>query len=144
MKVDEDRQAVVGPAGSTFKRGLVLTIIVYDLLRHLGRMVVRDLPLAVPKLVDEGVLRLDLSSLMQQVLEEILKGVLDEVLDEVHLKEVLERVLVATLREGLEEVPEEVDLLLLLPLSENREEEEEELEKEGGVKDRKKIRTHLF
>jgi hypothetical protein len=70
--------------------------------------------------------------------------VLDEVLDEVHLKEVLERVFVATLREGLEEVPEEVDLLLLLPLSDNREEEEEELEKEGGVKERKKRRTHLF
>ena len=47
---------------------------------------VRDLPLAIPERVDEGVLRLDLSSPMQQVLEEVLKGVLDTVLDVVHFR----------------------------------------------------------
>ena len=76
----------------------------------------RDIPLAVPERVDKVVLRLDLSSPMQQVLEEVLEGVLDKVLGVVHLKEVPERVLVVTLGEGLEYVPEGLDLLLLHPL----------------------------
>ena len=109
---------------------------------ELGQVVVRNLPLVVPKRVDKGVLRLDLSSLMQHVLEEILEGVLDKILDEVHLKEVLKRIPVATFREGLEEVPERVDLLLLLPLPGNR--EEEEVEKESAVKERKKLERTFF
>ena len=105
-----------------------------------------DIPLAAPKHVDKGVLRLDLGSLMQQVLKEVLEGVVDEVFDEVHSKEVLERVIVTTRREELEEVPKEVDLLLLHPLDGNQEEEkeEEELGKEGAVKDRKKEERTFF
>ena len=106
---------------------------------------VRDLPLAIPERVDEGVLRLDLSSLMQQVLEEVLEGALDKVLDAVHLKEVLERLHVATLREGLEEVHKRVDLLLLLPLRGNQEQEEGgELETEGAVKEKKEKKNVPF
>ena len=60
---------MVGPAGREYiqKRGLVLTIIVYNCLRHLGQVMVRDLSLAVPERVDEGAVRLDLSSPMQMV-----------------------------------------------------------------------------
>ena len=43
----------------------------------------------------------------------------------------------AKLREGVEEVPEEIDLVLPLPLRVNQEGEEES-EKEGAVKERKK------
>ena len=86
------------------KRGLFLTIIVCNLYRHLGRVVVPDLPLAVPERVDKVVLCVDLSSPMQKVPKEVLTGVLVQVLDEVHLKELLERVPVATLTDGLEEV----------------------------------------
>ena len=106
---------------------------------------VRELILIVHKRVDEGALRLDLSSPMQQVLEEVLEGVLDKVLNVVNLKEVLERLLVDTHREALEEVHTVIDLFLLFPLRGNREQEEEgELEKESAVKEGKKRRTYLF
>ena len=60
----EDRQIEIGvgwPCRPYIQnRGLVLTILIYSLLWHLERVVVCDRLLAVPKHVDEGVLRLEL------------------------------------------------------------------------------------